>query len=111
MPFDLENKGTKRIQRTKDAQISVSGDNIVVSVKKGRGQKEYEYLRVTPDKLLDEIKKQMKEDAVYTLDAVRLAVHFPQLYWNAVHSYGKNIVSIDNALVSGGIVTGQRREK
>jgi hypothetical protein len=111
VPINLQNKGTKRVARTKYATFSVKGSTLTVTVQKGRGTRNYEVTLVPINQLADSIKDQMKAANVLTLDATRLAVHFPDLYWNAAYALEKSLPRIDAALQEAGIPTGQRREK
>lgn len=112
IPIDVQNKGTKRIQRTKTATFATREGKLVVTVKKGRGTKEFEYdLVACRQDLPVMIKKEMEESQINTLDATRLAIHFPSLYWNSAHLLHGSVNKIDQMLQETGIPTGQRREK
>ena len=112
VPINLQNKGTKRIERTLTATFDTTGKGkLTVTVKKGRGTRDYEYNLVAKDDLLARIKQEMIESKVNTLDEVRLAVHFPELYWNAAYAFERSTHKIAQMLQEGGIPSGQRRRR
>ncbi len=113
VPIDTQNKGTKRIARTLTAAFDTNTDTgvLTVTVKKGRGTKDYEYNLVSEADLIDAIKKEMAEAKVNTLDEVRLAVHFPELYWNAANIFDRSTNKIAQMLQEAGIPSGQRRRR
>jgi hypothetical protein len=112
VPIDMQNKGTRRVARTMTAVFATGGKGkLTVTVKKGRGTKDYEYNLVAKEDLLERIKHEMAQAKVNTLDEVRLAVHFPELYWNAAYAFERSTNKIAQMLQEGGIPSGQRRRR
>jgi hypothetical protein len=112
VPINHQEKGSKRIARTKTATFDIADKNtLVVTVKKGRGTRVYEYPYVSREKLADAIKAAMEEAKVNTLDEVRLAIHFPGLYWNAAYAFERRAHEIAEMLRAAGIPNGQRRQR
>ncbi len=112
VPYNIQDKGTECIRRTKTATFATREGKLIVTVKKGRGTKDYQYdLVACRQNLPVLIKAEMEKNQVFTLDATRLAVHFPGLYWNAAHLLQGSLAKIDQMLQEAGVPTGQRREK
>lgn len=112
VPINHQEKGSKRIARTKTASFAIDkGAQLKVTVKKGRGTREYTYDLIPSDKLASAIKTAMVDAKVNTLDEVRLAIHFPGLYWNAAYVFDRRTHEIANMLKEAGIPTGQRRRR
>ncbi len=108
IPRNEEEKGSKRIARTKTAKITIDGGDLSVEVKKGRHTKTYGYTYINKDKIGSTIKSSMEKDKFTWLSYERLAAAYPDLYWLCIYHF-KTMAGIEDLLNDEGVPSGQRR--